>query len=281
MSELPAPQRFLDPTQAFPSLAGDGLRGMARRLLDRALCLTAVEEGFQAAERASRETPARLFDELLRQFDLPLDAEGVIEAIPQEGPAIIVANHPFGGADALSLSALALAKREDTWILGNEIAHRAPGFARWVLPLSILGEDGGSQRNASSMRTALAHLKQGGLLVVFPSGAVSTWAERSQHVEDGPWSPHIAALARRTHSRVLPVRYFGSNPFGFHAAGLIHPMIRTALLPRMLWTARYRPLVCRAGAIIEPSEWSGMDTETTTTLLRERTLTIPFPYPRA
>jgi putative hemolysin len=53
-------------------------------------------------------------------------------------------------------------------------------------------------------------------------------------VSDPPWHPTIAALARRTGATVVPVFFEGRNSNIFQLAGLIHPTLRTALLPNEL-----------------------------------------------
>lgn len=222
-------------------------------------------------EAALQADPA---EAVLEGFGLPLDATGVVEAIPANGGAIVVANHPFGGADALALIALCKRTRPDFLVLANEVAAAAPGLGHWFLPLSILGGRHAARKNALTLKTALDHLRAGGLLAVFPAGEVSTWREETGTITDGPWSPHIASLARKVGVPVVPIRFFGQNPPWFHLAGALHPLVRTALLPWALLTRRGHPVVCRAGKEIRISGDAPNDGKDS---LREALETVPFP----
>ncbi len=236
---------FLDTAVLVPALAGDGWRGSVRCLLERGLGIARAREIFEHAALSGQPEEA-----LLEGFGLETDAGEVGSTIPRTGPLVVVANHPFGGADALALIAICLRERRDFRILANEVAASAPGIGPWVIPLSILGGEGSARRNARALREALDHLRAGGLLAVFPAGEVSTWRPERAAVADAPWSPHIASLAIKARAPVLPVHFFGANPAWFHLVGAIHPFLRTALLPAMLLQLRGRSVVCRAGDLI-------------------------------
>lgn len=263
----PRPEAFLDVATVLPALAGDGWRGFLRRALETLLGINRSRETFRQASWDARPGEA-----LVAGFGLELDARGVVESIPATGGAVIVANHPFGGADAISLIALGLRKRSDFLILANEVAAAAPGVGRWFLPLSILGDREAARKNALTLRAALDHLRGGGLLAVFPAGEVSTWQPSLGRIADAVWSPHVAALARKAKVPVLPLRFFGENPAWFHFAGKIHPLIRTALLPRVLLAMRGKAVHCRTGTIIQASDMEAI--EDPTALLRERVETV-------
>lgn len=261
---------FLDVTAAIPALAGDGWRDGLRRTVESALGIRRSRQVFLDA--SLQPDPA---EAVVAGFGLELDAAGVVDAIPASGGAIVVANHPFGGADALSLIALCLRRRRDFTILANEMAAAAPGVGRWFLPLSILGDRDAARKNAGTLRAALDHLRAGGLLAVFPAGEVSTWRAAGNAVADGPWSTHVAALARKAGVPVVPVRFFGENPPWFHLLGALHPLIRTALLPHVLLSMRGRRVVCRAGSPITPADLAGA--ENATAALRDGMESVPLP----
>jgi 1-acyl-sn-glycerol-3-phosphate acyltransferase len=240
---------FLDVGEVLPILAGSGWKGRFRVWIENILGMTRTREVFMTA--ASQPEPA---EAIVTGFGLRPDVLGVVESIPAEGPVIVVANHPFGGADAVTLIAICLRRRTDFRILANDVAATAPGIRQWVLPLSILGGRDFKRQNALSLRAAVDHLRGGGLLAVFPAGEVSTWNSRLGRVADKSWSPHIANLAIKARALVLPIRFFGENPPWFHLAGMIHPFARTALILRVLLASRGCPVLCRAGSLIDPVE---------------------------
>jgi putative hemolysin len=272
MPSAPPPALFLDAAAALPALAGGGWRGGLRRFVEATLGVTRARAVFENAARSGQPAEA-----LLAGFGLTLDAAGVHEAIPAAGAALVVSNHPFGGADALAQIALCLRRRRDFFILANEVAASAPGIGRHFLPLSILGGRDAARKNAATLKAALDHLRGGGLLGVFPAGEVSTWRPHLGRVADGPWSPHVAALAVKAAAPVLPLRFFGRNPPWFHLAGALHPLVRTALLPHALLAAGGRALACRAGEPIAPGELAAQPADERIAFLRRRLEAVPFP----
>jgi len=185
---------------------------------------------------------------------------------------MVVANHPFGGPDALALGALCTKTRPDVLMLANQMAAEIPVLRPVTLPLSILGGESAARINAASLRKPLAHLKAGGCLAVFPAGEVAS--RKGRHIVESPWSSHIAALAQRTQTPVLPVRFHGHNPFWFHLLGEIHPLIRTALLPRLLLLSEGKRMDFQIGEITHPRDHAHLTAEEFARLLRTATMII-------
>ena len=234
------PAEPFDVSEALPFLAGSGWRGMARRSLERVLGLVTVRESF----RGAAANPGEPFTEAFKAFGLAIHAPGFNEAVPPTGPVVVVANHPFGGADALALGSLCGTRRTDSLMLANRMAASVPGIGQRMIPLSILNEDTPARDNARSLRTALQHLRGGGLLSCFPSGEVATL--RDGQVTEAPWSPHVAALALKAKADLVVVGFPGQAPAWFHQAGKLHPLVRTALLPRVLLSMHGQTIPCHS-----------------------------------
>ena len=260
---MPSDREPFDLRAALPFLEGEGWRGNLRRTLDEVLGLRQVRISFDEATRLGAEP----FAAAVEAFGLSIEAKD-FDLIPASGPVVVMANHPFGGADALSLGALCMARRPDTLLMANEMAAALTVLGESMLPLSILGDEGSARKNAPSLRRTLEHLRKGGLLAVFPSGEVANW--KGSAVEEGPWSPHIAALAAKCGAQVVLVRYFGKAPAWLHLAGGIHPLARTALLPRVLLAMRGTTVTCKAS----PATLDGLDPKEAAALLRKQALAI-------
>jgi putative hemolysin len=259
------PAEPFDVSEALPFLAGNGWRGMARRSLEKLLGLGRVRETFRRAASRSGEP----FTEAFQAFGLAVDAPGFDEAVPSTGPVVVVANHPFGGADALALGSLCGTRRPDSLMLANRMAAEVPGIGSRMIPLSILNEDAASRDNARSLRAALQHLRGGGLLCCFPSGEVATL--RDGRVTEGPWSPHVTALALKTKANLVVVGFPGQAPNWFHQAGKLHPLVRTALLPRVLLAMEGQTISCHTHRI-GYEEIAAMSPQDLAAHLRERTV---------
>jgi putative hemolysin len=189
--------------------------------------------------RYSSLPPARDVDHFLDQvlgalrvaYDAPPEA---LERIPASGPAIVVANHPFGAIEGVVLAHALRRIRPDVRILANHLLQRIPELAELLLPVDVFGGTGAARANLRPLRGAVRWVQQGGLLVVFPAGAVSHLQLRRGRVADPPWSPSVGRVVALTRAPVLPVFFHGANSAFFQAAGLLHPLVRTALLPREL-----------------------------------------------
>jgi putative hemolysin len=74
------------------------------------------------------------------------------------------------------------------------------------------------------------------------------WKKRA--VVDSPWNDSLAWLVRTSGAPVLPIHFEGHNGPLFQIAGLLHPRLRTALLPRELLNKRGRFIEVRLGSPI-------------------------------
>ena len=176
---------------------------------------------------------------------------GTFDSLPASGPLILAANHPFGAVEGLVLAALGLRMRPDFKILVNHMLCRIPELRHLFIPVNVFSGKGGPD-NVPSLREALSHLEKGGLLAVFPSGVVSHWHLRERRVLDPEWNSLVGRLARLTNAPIVPLYFEGRNSLLFQAAGCVHPILRTLLLPRELWRQRGRKICLRVGEIVEP-----------------------------
>jgi putative hemolysin len=158
--------------------------------------------------------------------------EEELAGIAASGPLVMVANHPFGGVEGIILAEIMLQVRSDVRILGNYLLTRIPALASYIIPVDPFNPRQSARSNARSLKTALRWVAEGGALLTFPAGEVSHLILRSARVTDPPWSPHIAGLILKSKAKTLPVYVHGRNSAFFNFAGIIHPRLRTVLLPR-------------------------------------------------
>ncbi|NJL32171.1 MAG: hypothetical protein HC898_11420 [Phycisphaerales bacterium] len=162
--------------------------------------------------------------------------------VPATGPVVVVANHPFGAIEGLVLAAVLRKVRPDVKVLANFLLSRLPELDDVMLYVDPFGKRESITRNLRSMRAAVDWVKKGGMLAVFPAGAVSHLHLHQRAIIDPPWSATIGRIIRRTQAPVVPFFFGGSNGPVFQLAGLVHPMLRTALLPRELLNKQHRAL---------------------------------------
>ncbi|MGC4066381.1 MAG: GNAT family N-acyltransferase [Polyangiaceae bacterium] len=220
-----------------------------------------------------------LFEEALSRLSVRLNVdEASISRIPRQGPVIVIANHPFGGIDGLALGATMLRCRSDVRIMTNSLLSRITKLTPWFLDVSVFDGRAQAGRNARQLRLALKHLNSGGMLVVFPAGEVSHFQPRRMGVEDSEWSQSVAMLARRCNAPILPCFFEGANSAMFQAAGLIHPSLRTILLPREMLARRGTPVTLKIGQVVPAATFTSFeDDEVMTAWLRLRCYDLQTP----
>lgn len=207
-----------------------------------------------AIHRSILETPPEdFFAEALACLGIryEVNADG-LEDIPAKGPLVVVANHPFGGIDGLILGHLLQRVRPDNKLLVNLMLHRIEGMRWHSIAVDPFGGRDATRRNAAGVREALRHLRNGGCLGTFPAGEVSHLHLRQRRVIDSPWNPITARIIRQTGAMVVPLYFNGRNGPLFQLAGLIHPLLRTLLLPRELVRSRNSEIRVAVGSPIAP-----------------------------
>lgn len=169
----------------------------------------------------------------LLQIQCELEGAG-LDNLPVEGPVVVVCNHPFGVVDPMVLLSAVLSVRNDAKVMGNHLLSRIPELRDVLIPVDPFGGNAATRQNAHALRQCLRILKAEGLLCLFPAGTVSHVHMRHGRpfVTDPPWNPTASRLACKTNAAVVPAFVSGRNSALFQAAGLVHPVLRTALLPR-------------------------------------------------
>ena len=172
------------------------------------------------------------FDEALVEAGVGVsyDAERLM-ALPQQGPLMFVANHPFGVLDGIILCDMALKARGDFRILLNSLLCQDCQLAPYFLPIDFEQTREAIRTNIRSKQLALQYLSRDIPVLIFPSGMVST-ANRLGFgdVVDAPWTTFAAKIIREAKATVVPVYFHGRNSRKFHVASHIAEPLRMALL---------------------------------------------------
>ncbi len=186
--------------------------------------------------RAADMDPALPFaDRTLRAMGVSYTVSDEDRAqIPATGPVVVVANHPFGGVEGVILLSLLRSVRADARCMANFLLGGIPEMRDLFILVDPFGASGAASRNIRPMKESLRWLQNGGMLGIFPAGEVSSFDLHSGLIRDPAWDYKTAALVRRTQATVLTIFVHGHNDAIFQAAGVIHPRLRTLLLPRQL-----------------------------------------------
>jgi putative hemolysin len=214
----------------------------------------------RAYARAVAQSPATDFSSrVLAVLDVHTDADvNELNHIPPAGPLIVVANHPFGVLDGLLLLSLTGRMRSDVKLLGNDLLQHIPELRPNLVPVDVFGGPGAVQRNAAALRHAIQWLRRGGCVAMFPAGEVAHTSGAGGRIVDSDWRSTATELAVRTGAAVVPVFFEGRNSRLFRAAGRVHPLLRTVLLPREMWAKRGSTIVVRIGKPVMTSSLAAL-----------------------
>ena len=235
------------------------LFSMLKPSLSRFLCLSKLNAIYD--ELPKGDTDIFLEDSLTRLgISVNLSFEDA-SRIPAEGPVLVVANHPYGAVEGVVLGHMLRSVRPDSKLMANYLLSHIPEMRDIIINVDPFGSETARKKNIGPLKESIRWLKAGHCLGVFPSGEVSSLDLRRRTVADPPWSPTIGRIARSTEASVLPVFFAGRNSLLFQLMGLIHPRLRTALLPREMLRRRQSVIDVRVGSLIPASKLAKFDSD--------------------
>lgn len=243
-----------------------------RSLLERWLMFHQLNDLYSEIMTGA-EGDACFFEKVLGALNLRYRVlESDLARIPREGAVIVTANHPFGGVEGIILTAILRAVRPDVKVMANHLLARIPEARPYFIFVDPFEKETSTRANLGPVRESLALLREGGMLGVFPAGEVAHWQAGKRIVTDPEWKDTVARLARATGAGILPVYFDGHNGPLFQMAGVVHPRLRTAMLPYEFLNKRNRSIEVRIGNLIPWSKLKGFESDSAVTAhARERT----------
>ena len=166
-------------------------------------------------------------------IDIAINEEALLDEIPKTGPVLVVANHPLGGLEGMAIAKVVGKYRPDLRVLTNEILRLIPELASIFIGVNVLS-DNAKVGNVSGIRQVHKHLRRKGAILLFPAGMVSAYEFSHRRVQDRQWNRLAGQLLKKYDCTCTPVYVGGRNSNYFYGAGLVHPRLRTLLLPRQL-----------------------------------------------
>ncbi len=154
-----------------------------------------------------------------------------LENIPSDGPVVAVSNHPHGLVDGMILADLIGQRRSDYKILTRALLTGIDEVAASYMISVPFPHEPDAQRKSVEMRAkAMAHLKEGGLISVFPSGVVASSDTMFGPAIEREWNVFTAQMIRRSGAKVVPIYFPGSNSRWYQIANRISATLRQSLL---------------------------------------------------
>lgn len=164
-----------------------------------------------------------------------------IARIPPSGPLVVVANHPHGLVDGMVIAALIARVRGDFKILTRSLLTGIPEIAQFMIPVPFPHEENAREEGLKMRNEAMAQLKAGGVVILFPAGAVATSPDWFGPAVEGEWHAFTHKMIMRSGASVLPMRFTGQNSRWYQIANKLSPTLRQGLLLYEIRHALDRP----------------------------------------
>lgn len=192
---------------------------------------------------------------MMERYGLSLRIDGgSLQNIPREGPLILVANHPYGILDGLTMGYILSEVRGDFRILAHRVFRKARDLERVILPLSFDETPEAVQLNIETRKAALRFLAEGGAMGIFPGGTVSTAATPFGRPMDPGWRSFTARMIAKSGATVVPIYFEGANSRLFQIASHLHYTLRMALLIKEFRRRVGAPVGAVIGTPVDPAE---------------------------
>lgn len=193
LSMLPPDTDHRNPLQVIPFLYG------------RLLGVPALSRAFQAVQADTRDVS--WYTKWSDGFGVEVETNPeALSRIPREGGVLAVANHPLFGVDGAAIAKTIESVRPDVKVVMTESFENIPGMADKAIFVSVMDTPEGKAKNVRVLRESMKWLKEGHVLVIFPSGSPSGVLRDGLNTPlDLPWSASIGRMARKTGAQALPV----------------------------------------------------------------------------
>ena len=191
-----------------------------------------------------------------RSLSLPL-------ILPQ-GPFITVSNHPCGHLDGVMLIDIFGHMRPDYKVMVNGFLSRIEPLKGNFISVTPVGNVRNKPTSVSirGVKEALEHLRCGGALGLFPSGAVSDLSIKDGCVRDRQWQEPVIRLIMKAGVPVVPVRFFDGNSALYYALGCIGWRVRLLRLPAEVFNKSGKTMRVGIGPAVTPEQIAAFGDDT-------------------
>lgn len=184
-------------------------------------------------------------EQVLEYFNISYSVRDIEkERIPPSGRLVIIANHPIGSLDALSLIKLLSEVRDDVKVVANEMLMTLKPLHDILLPVNNM--QGGTPKEHLS--NIYSHLKDEGAVLIFPAGEVSRL--RPKGIRDTKWLSGFLTIAKHSKSPILPIFVEAKNSPLFYGVSMVYKPLATSLLVKEMFKQKRKHLPIRIGEII-------------------------------
>lgn len=183
-----------------------------------------------------------------------------IARIPATGPVVVVANHPHGLVDGMIMAELVNRIRPDFKILTRSLLTGIPEVEQFMIPVPFPHEENSRELGLEMRNLTMEHLKQGGVIILFPAGKVACSEGWFGPAVEAEWNVFTHKMIHRSGATIVPMRFTGQNSRWYQIANHLSATVRQGLLLYEIKRALFKPQRPHIGEPIPASElakWEG------------------------
>lgn len=212
-------------------------------------------------ERSGAPFGSPFWPKAVRQMGIRIDTPPEeIALIPKTGPLVVVANHPHGLVDGMIMAELVNRVRSDFKILTRSLLTGIPEVEQFMIPVPFPHEENARELGLQMRNQTMEHLKQGGVIILFPAGKVAMSEGYFGPAIEAEWNVFTHKMIQRSGATILPMHFTGHNSRAFMIANKLSDTVRQGLLLYEIKRALFKPQRPFIGAPISASEltkWEG------------------------
>ncbi len=228
-------------------------------------------------ERTGAPVGAPFWPKAIRQMGITIQTPPEeIALIPKTGPLVVVSNHPSGLVDGMVLAEMVTRVRSDFKILTRSLLTGIPEVEQFMIPVPFPHEDNARELGLQMRNETMAHLKAGGVIILFPAGKVAMSEGWWGPAVESEWNVFTHKIVKSSGATILPVFFPGQNSRAFLIANKISDTVRQGLLLYEIKRCLFKPTRPVIGAPIPAEElkkWEG-NPRGFLAWLREHTLSL-------
>ena len=212
-------------------------------------------------ERSGAPFGSPFLPKAIRQMGISIDTPAdEVARIPATGPLVVVANHPHGLVDGMVMAELVNRVRPDFKILTRSLLTGIPEVAEFMIPVPFPHEDNSRELGLQMRAKTMEHLKQGGVIIVFPAGKVACSETLFGPAIEAEWNVFTHKMIQRSGATIVPIHFTGRNSRTYQIANRLSATLRQGLLLYEIKRALFKPQRPFIGAPIAATEldkWEG------------------------
>lgn len=187
-------------------------------------------------------------DAVLDHFDFDYRvSSNDIQNIPSSGKVVIIANHPLGGLDGLSLLKLVGKVRKDVKIVANDFLGGIDNLNSLFIQINNFKQ----RQSKSDIKAIHDALNNDEAVIIFPSGEVSRATAKG--IKDPAWNKGFLNFAIYCNAPILPILVDGKNSKIFYTISILNKTFSTLFLSNEMFKKRSKKIDIKIGEII-PTE---------------------------